>query len=263
MRLIGAAVVALVVGSLAGSGWFVLTRQSDTRPISAPTLPDTRSSESSANSQPPSTTKLQPQSNPEPRPTFEFQVSPISKKMAAFMTGKSWKPGCPVPIEDLRSVEMSFWNWQGEVVTGTVIVHRDAVDATVLAFRRLFDIEFPIRQMEPIDKYRSATGEWADDSASIDADNTSAFNCRAVTGGTGWSEHAYGRAIDINPVENPYVLDGRVARSSSEPYIDRKLGKGVLLTGDRAVRAFTENGWKWGGEWSNPIDYQHFSTTGR
>lgn len=179
------------------------------------------------------------------------------------MTGKSWRRGCPVELADLRVVTMSHWNWDGDIAEGSLILHEDVADSAIAVFQRLYGIKYPIRLMEPIDKYRSSTGVWADDSTSIDADNTSAFNCRPVTGGSGWSEHAYGRAIDLNPVENPYVLDGQVARASSEPYITRRRGKGVLLQGDRAVQAFVDQGWQWGGEWANPIDYQHFSTTGR
>jgi poly-gamma-glutamate synthesis protein (capsule biosynthesis protein) len=103
----------------------------------------------------------------------------------------------------------------------------------------------------------------ADDDASVTADNTSAFNCRPVTGGTRWSQHSYGRAIDVNPFENPYVTDGSVLVPGSATYVDRSnVRPGMILAGDAVVDAFTSRGWTWGGSWTSPIDYQHFSTSG-
>ncbi|NTW42209.1 MAG: M15 family metallopeptidase, partial [Cellulomonadaceae bacterium] len=97
----------------------------------------------------------------------------------------------------------------------------------------------------------------------MEADNTSAFNCRAITGGTAWSEHAYGRAIDLNPVENPYVVGDHVAPEAGRAYVDRPELPGVIHDGDVVVTAFAAAGWTWGGTWSSPVDYQHFSVTGR
>ena len=96
------------------------------------------------------------------------------------------------------------------------------------------------------------------------ADNTSAFNCRRVAGSTSWSEHAYGRAIDINPRENPSVENGRVYPRNGAAYADRsRHAKGMIHAGDAVVRAFAAEGWGWGGSWNSPKDYQHFSATGR
>jgi hypothetical protein len=88
--------------------------------------------------------------------------------------------------------------------------------------------------------------------------NTSAFNCRAL--GDGWSLHAYGRAIDINPLINPYIdSTGDLQPATAGRYLDRgRDDLGLLHDGDAAVQAFTSRGWRWGGDWSNPIDYQHF-----
>ena len=105
-----------------------------------------------------------------------------------------------------------------------------------------------------------------DDRRSMRADNTSAFNCRDVAGRPGvWSQHAYGRAIDINPVENPYVSpDGSVSPRKGRRFADRSRdGRGMIHRGDTAVRAFRRQGWEWGGAWSGAKDYQHFSSNGR
>ncbi|MCZ7536488.1 MAG: M15 family metallopeptidase [Acidimicrobiia bacterium] len=171
---------------------------------------------------------------------------------------ESWRPGCPVPLEDLRLVRLSHWDFDGAVTTGELVVHRDVADDVVAVFAELFDARFPVMRMELVDVYG------ADDDLSTAANNTSAFNCRAVTGGARWSEHSYGTAIDINPVQNPYVSNGSVLDPHAAPYLDRSLGApGMILEGDVGVAAFAEIGWEWGGDWTEPIDYQHFSATGR
>jgi D-alanyl-D-alanine carboxypeptidase len=123
----------------------------------------------------------------------------------------------------------------------------------------LFTAKFPIRRMRPVDDYGGS------DFASIEADNTSAFNCRNATGTSRWSEHAYGLAIDINPIENPYVAaDGSTAHRASLPYLNRRDARpGMAVSGGTLVRAFDAIGWGWGGRWPGPTDYQHFSVNGR
>ena len=111
--------------------------------------------------------------------------------------------------------------------------------------------------MKPIQAYGG------DDFRSIEADNTSAFNCRAATGSSRWSNHAYGLAIDINPIENPYVSGGTTSHPASEPYLDRsRVRPGMAVEGGALVRAFDARGWGWGGRWSGTKDYQHFSPNG-
>ncbi|MFO7572081.1 MAG: M15 family metallopeptidase [Gaiellaceae bacterium] len=146
---------------------------------------------------------------------FRVTISRIDAVQAKRMTGASWRPGCPVPLRDLRLLRLSHRGFDGRVRTGRLIVHRDVARDLVSVFRRLYAARFPIRRMLPVDRYG------ASDFRSIEADNTSAFNCRFVEGTTRWSEHAYGRAIDVNPIENPYVSGGRTAHRASEPYVDR------------------------------------------
>ena len=123
-------------------------------------------------------------------------------------------------------------------------------------FRALYEQRFPIRRMRLVDAYDGS------DARSMAADNTSAFNCRKVTGGTTWSEHSYGRAVDLNPVQNPYVAGSTVAPPAGASYVDRSpLRKGMVTPGVRS--AFASIGWGWGGSWATKKDYQHFSATGR
>lgn len=191
-----------------------------------------------------------------PPPDFTSSISEITPELAARME-PSWRPGCPVPLEDLRYVTVTHRDFAGEKVQGELVVHADAAQDMVTVFRALFEADYPIRSMRLVDDFG------ASDDASMDADNTSAFNCRAITGGTGWSEHAYGRAIDVNPVENPYVLGRSVGPAAGREFVDRPDSPGVIHADDEVVRAFAEVGWSWGGSWDSPVDYQHFSASGR
>ena len=174
------------------------------------------------------------------------------------MTGVSWRPGCPVPLRDLRLLALTHWGFDGQVRTGRLIVHEDFARDVVGVFRKLYAARFPIRRMVPVDAYD------ASDFRSIEADNTSAFNCRFVEGTRRWSEHAYGRAIDVNPIENPYVSGGRTSHRASKPYVDRSRRRpGMAYEGGALVRAFDAIGWGWGGRWTSVSDYQHFSASGR
>jgi poly-gamma-glutamate synthesis protein (capsule biosynthesis protein) len=191
-------------------------------------------------------------------PTFAFAAVPIEGAVRSKVEGSSWRPGCPVPLEQLRYVTLSHWGFDGTVHSGELIVNADAVAAIDGAFRRLFADHFPIRTMRLVDDYG------ADDFTSIEADNTSAFNCRErSTGGGVWSQHAYGRAIDVNPIENPYVTDGTTSHAASGTYLARSnVRPGMAVTNGSLVAAFAAVGWGWGGTWSSPTDYQHFSSTG-
>ena len=174
------------------------------------------------------------------------------------MTGVSWHPGCPVGFNDLRLLTLTYRGFDGRAHTGRLVANRDAAAALVGVFRRLYAAGFPIRRMELVDNYGG------DDFRSIEADNTSAFNCRPVTGSSRWSQHAYGRAIDVNPIENPYVsAAGTTAHRASRPYLDRSRRRpGTAYEGGVLVEAFQAAGWGWGGSWTKIKDYQHFSASG-
>jgi hypothetical protein len=189
---------------------------------------------------------------------FRASVTSIPPALAARMTGVSWRPGCPVPLRDLRVLTLRHWGFDGSVRTGRLVVHGDVAREVIAVLRKLYEARFPVRRMRLVDAYG------ADDFRSIEADNTSAFNCRTVEGTSRWSEHSYGRAIDVNPIENPYVSGGRTSHRASVPYLDRSRRRpGMAVEGGALVRAFDAAGWGWGGRWSSPQDYQHFSASGR
>jgi hypothetical protein len=188
-----------------------------------------------------------------PVPSFQSAISTVT----ADDLSASWRPGCPLGVAELRAVDVSFWGYDGEVHTGRLIVAANLAEDLVGIMHDLFDASFPIERMEPVDLYDG------DDDRSMAANNTSAFNCRPVTGGSAWSEHSYGRAIDVNPLVNPYVVGSTVLPTEGEAYADRNVdAPGMIHGGDVVVDAFAARGWKWGGYWDSPTDYQHFSTTG-
>ncbi len=167
----------------------------------------------------------------------------------------SYRRGCPVPPARLRTVRVSHWGFDGTPRTGRIVVAREVAPDVVTVFRRLWRAHFPIRRLQPVSAYRG------DDDRSMAADNTSAFNCRFVGGTSRWSMHAYGVAIDVNPVENPYVQGSRVSPPAGRAYVSRsRYRKGMALPGNALVRAFAAVGWRWGASFG---EYQHFSTTGR
>ncbi len=172
----------------------------------------------------------------------------------------SWRPGCPVSPERLRRLRLSYWGFDGRRHLGDLVVRDRVAQDVVSVFRVLYRERFPLRRLEPVDRYRG------DDDASIAADNTSGFNCRGAVsaGARHWSMHAYGEAIDVNPVENPYVLGGRVAPPAGRRFLDRSRSRaGMAVAGGVLVHAFDSIGWGWGGRWSGSQDYQHFSSNGR
>ena len=192
-------------------------------------------------------------------PAFEGRITKLTAGERKAMTGAVWRRGCPVGLGSLRAVRATHVGFDGAAHDGVLVVHRARAASVLRVLERLYEQRFPIRRMQPIQRYGGS------DHRSIEADNTSAFNCRRVTGGSGWSEHAYGRAIDLNPIENPYITaNGTTSHRKSEPYLDRDdVRPGMAVEGSAVVAAFGTEGWKWGGRWASPVDTQHFSTTGR
>jgi len=169
--------------------------------------------------------------------------------------GASWRPGCPVGAEQLRRVELDYVGFDGQTHRGELIVHQDLVADVIAIFGQLRNIGYPIAKMQSVVTYFGA-----EDELSMEDNNTSAFNCRPLPGSNEPSLHAYGRAIDINPLLNPYIdSSGHIEPATGGPWLDRsRTDPGMLHDGDPVVSAFIEHGWRWGGDWRTPKDYQHF-----
>lgn len=186
-----------------------------------------------------------------PLAPFESSAHPVT----AQQLGASWQPGCPVSPADLRLVELRYVGMDGTAHRGQLVVNADRVPQVVDAFAQLYGMHYPIAKMTPVEHYRDASDE-----ASMEDNNTSAFNCRPIPGKHKWSQHAFGRAVDINPLLNPQTdAQGDVQPITATRYLDRDQNiPGLIHDGDPVVRMFTTRGWTWGGHWTDPHDYQHF-----
>ena len=193
--------------------------------------------------------------------SYESSVRPLSPALRATLTGTYWKPGCPVPLSQLRVLTVRHWGFDGRARTGQLIVNRDVAEPLRSVFRQLYEVRFPIRYLQ-LDIYRQAP------ELPAGGDVSGSFECRKAvpspcgSGSGNWSNHAFGHAIDLNPRENPYVGCGMVRDPTRARYINRtRLHKGMVTPA--VVRAFASIGWGWGGSWRGDTkDYMHFSTTG-
>lgn len=193
-----------------------------------------------------------------PAPPSDAFASTVSAFEGEPLARSTYGDDCPVPADDLRYLTMTFWGFDGLHHTGEMVVHADWADQVVSVFAALDAARFPIEEMRlvtPADLENPPTG---------DTNNTTAYVCRAVTGGTRWSDHALGTAIDINPFHNPYGSGDLVLPELAAAYLDRGVVEpGMVMSDGVVVEAFTEIGWQWGGNWRTLKDYQHFSVSGR
>jgi D-alanyl-D-alanine carboxypeptidase len=195
---------------------------------------------------------------------FQSSIQPLPKPLQTELKGRFWHTGCPVSLSQLRVLTVTYWGFDRRRHTGQLIVNERAATPLAHVFRRLYALRFPIRHLNLADAYGPVGSQPAD------GDISGSFECRQAvpspcTGGTGtgsWSEHAYGEAVDLNPVENPYVGCGRTRERSSRPYLDRSRLRPGMVT-PAVVKAFRSIGWGWGGAWTGSTkDYMHFSATG-
>jgi hypothetical protein len=198
----------------------------------------------------------EPIKEPAAQETFSqgFEYRPIDKDIEKIISGVSWKQNNTVKIDDLCYVTVTYWGFDEKPHIGELIVSKEIGKEVVEIFKELYDAKFPIMKIKLIDEYD------ANDSKSMEDNNTSAFCYREVEGKPGkLSKHSYGIAIDINPVQNPYVYKEKVSPESGSDYLDRsKQSKGMIVANDVCYKAFTSRGWTWGGNWKYEKDYQHF-----
>lgn len=192
---------------------------------------------------------------PPPDDDFYFEIAPFDGEP---LERSTWTPECPVAPEDLRYVTVSFWGFDDLAHTGELVIAADQADNVVSIFEKLHEARFPMEEMRvitPADLDGPATG---------DSNNTGTYACRTTTGGSRFSEHAYGLAVDINPFHNPYERDGLVLPELATSYLDRsQMLEGMITADGVVVQAFSEAGWSWGGNWQSLKDYHHFSLNNR
>ncbi len=198
------------------------------------------------------------------RTRFAGRIVPLPEPVVQEMRGSTWEPACPVGLPDLRLLRFNYWGFDGELRRGPMVLNVSVAADVLSVFRALFDSGFPLKHVALAQRWRP-NGP-TDTTRSV----TAAFNCRPALNPDGtptgtWSQHAFGLAVDVNPLQNPYVAaDGTVLRPAAEPYTDRSLElPGMIHQGDVVVRVFAAIGWNWGGEWTTTKDYMHFSLTGR
>jgi len=192
---------------------------------------------------------------------YSSSISPITSEIKKRMIkDNSWRKGCPFSLNDLRYLHVKYIDFRGKEMMGEIIVYKELSAEVAEIFKDLYDVGYPIKKMRLVSDYKG--NDWQ----SIESDNTSSFNCRPATGSKKWSKHSYGKAIDINPIENPYISrKGHISHKVSLTYRKRVhkessyTDKAVLLKNDKAVEIFKKHGWQWGGDWSGVKDYQHFS----
>jgi D-alanyl-D-alanine carboxypeptidase-like protein len=201
------------------------------------------------------------------RSGFKGKVDTLPAGLAAQMRGTTWKPGCPVPLENLRLLHFNYWGFDHTLHRGPMVVNASVADDVLWVFKQLYDAEFPIKKVgltTPFHPKAFALHRRITSHRSV----TASFNCRPVVTALGpadtYSEHSYGLAIDLNPVQNPYVTsDGFVRNRAAEPYLDRSRNlEGMVHQDDVVFRSFAAIGWSWGGDWSGDKDYMHFSLSG-
>ena len=180
------------------------------------------------------------------------------------INGRSYQANENISLGDLRYLQISHYDFDHKIQTGELIVNAELADEVLEIFQELYDAEYEIASMHLIDDYWVNEDPDQADTNSIDHNNTSAFCYRVVTGGENLSRHAYGCAIDINPQQNPYLTlqeDGTYDcdHENAQEYMDRSLEDAhEIKEGDVCWQAFTDHGFTWGGDWTNPKDYQHF-----
>ena len=188
---------------------------------------------------------------------FESSIRRIGPQIRSRMD-RTWTPGCPVPLADLRYVTVSFRGFDGKAHTGELVLNARVVPDVVSVFQKLYVADFPIETM------RLVTGPDLDAPPTGDGNNTSAFVCRKARQQSNWSTHAYGLAVDVNPFHNPYLRDGLVLPELAGAYLNRDWHRpGMIRDGGVVTEAFDDIGWTWGGSWHSTTDYMHFSATGR
>lgn len=191
---------------------------------------------------------------PPGRPGFVASSGPVPRGV---LRRSTWNKECPVAVDELSYLTVTFWGFDKQRHTGELIVNRSVARDVVSVFRQIHRARWPIEEM------RVTARRELDAPPTGDGNNTSAFVCRAARLSEEWSEHAYGLAVDVNPFQNPYVRDDLTLPELAMAYRDRSWRRpGMLEAGDPVTSAFGQIGWEWGGDWNSSKDWMHFSLTG-
>ena len=182
-----------------------------------------------------------------------FTAEPVPENIRKLMTGKTYKPNKNIGLDDLSYLRVRYYDFDHKIRQGEIIVNKALAKDVLEIFAELFDAGYEIEKIRLADYYD------ADDDLCMADNNSSSFNYRVVAGTQTVSAHGYGRAIDINPLYNPYIVGDKIMPPNGEPYADRsKSFPHKIDENDICYKIFTSRGWRWGGHWNTQKDYQHF-----
>ena len=182
-----------------------------------------------------------------------FISEPVPPSVQTRMYGKSLPENAKISIDDLRYLTLPYYDYNGNIQIGEMVCHKDIARDLLLIFCELFRLKYPIQSIRLVDDFN------ASDDASMMANNTSCFNYRNIKGTNRLSQHAFGRAVDVNPLQNPWVRPHHIDPPTAIDYVDRKRNFPHKIDHhDICYRAFKAKGFTWGGEWNGSKDYQHF-----
>lgn len=184
-----------------------------------------------------------------------FTIVSVPEEVQQRMYGVSYPKESTVGLpamQDLRYLRMSYWDFDGNEQLGEMVCHKSIAQDLVQIFRELYNAGYRIKSMRLVDDYNGS------DDASMADDNTSCFNFRPAVGSKKLSSHALGVAVDINPIENPYVKGDKVLPPAGKSYLNRSLSEQMIYPGDLCLALFKAHGFEWGGDWNSLKDYQHF-----
>ena len=182
-----------------------------------------------------------------------FSASPVPAEISERINGKTYKENSEIDLDDLSYLKIRYLDFQHNIADGEMIVHKTLAKEVLEIFEMLFEAEYEIEKIRLCDEYDG------DDERSMADNNSSAFNYRNVAGTQELSLHALGRAIDINPLYNPYIVGEKISPANAVKYADRSVKFPHRIDHhDLAYKVFASKGWLWGGDWTNSKDYQHF-----
>lgn len=185
---------------------------------------------------------------------------PIPRSIKDMMAGLSMPQGANIKYEDLSYLTIPYYDLDGSVQQGHMIIKKELADEVLLIFQELYEMKYPIAKMQLIDTYESGNANELNEK-SIRDNNTVGF--RQTAQGEASSNHQIGQAIDLNPLFNPAEnsnVEEKYKNRSQTGWTSKE--KKAFIGNDTAVyKTFEKYGWKWGGDWSSNKDYGHFEKT--
>lgn len=185
-----------------------------------------------------------------PASAFFAKIENVDSKTYHNMKGKSWTDNCPINIQDLHHLRLNYIDYEGKKQIGELLVHKTISEDVITIFKELYEAKYPIQSMR---LYSDFDGK----NSLEEANNTTSFYCKPKAGKRKISKHAFGLAIDINPMQNPYKGKHLWPQGAKKNLERDSTTPGLITTQTKIFEIFTKHGWKWGGL-NKHSDYMHF-----